>query len=221
MSIDRLKLKGATDNDYVAVDTTYGFHLKWRRISAPNVKTVYDEIPGANSSLDGTEELGEVFYEDRELDLGCILPSSAWQTPYQNLCSKYHGQRVKIQFTNDASYYWTGRLFVSEYDSKEHSLTMHAMVYPYKFKATETVVTKAVTTSDTVTLTNGRMRVVPTVTITAPVTLAWGSYSKSISASEYPATLRIEGLELAPDSSTVVTITGEATVTFKYREGAL
>lgn len=221
MSIDRLKLKGSTDNYYVAVDTTYGFHLKWRRISAPNVKTVYDEIPGANGSLDETEELGEVFYEDRELDLGCVLPSSTWQTPYQNLCSKYHGKLVKIQFTNDANYYWTGRLFVDEYDAKAHSLSMRAIVYPYKFKVQETVVTKTVMTSDTVTLTNGRMRVVPTVTISAPVTLAWGGLSKALSSSSYPATFRIDGFELAPDSSTVVTITGAATVTITYREGAL
>lgn len=221
MSIDRLKLKGLTDADFVEVDTVYGFHLKWRRISAPKVKTVYDEIPGSNSALDGTEDFGEVFYEDRKLELGCVLPSNAWQTPYQNICSKYHGKRVKILFTNDPNYYWTGRLFVSEYDAKAHSLSMYATVYPYKFKAAETVVTKTVSTSDTVTLTNGRMPVMPEITISDAVTLAWGNYSKALSASEYPATFRIDGLVLPEYSSTVVTITGAATVTFRYREGAL
>lgn len=221
MAIDRLFLKGASDNDFVAVDTTYGYYLKWRRLSAPEVKTSYYDIPGANSSIDGTEDFGEVFYSDRELELGCILLSSAWETPYQNLCSAYHGKTVKIKFSNDSNYYWTGRLFVEEHDAKAHSLAMRATVYPYKFKTTETVVTKTVTTSDTVTLTNGRMRVVPTVTISAPVTLAWGNNTKSLSASSYPVTLRVAGFELDPNSSTVVTITGEATVTFTYREGAL
>lgn len=218
MNIDRLYLKSASDNDFVPADTTFGLLLKWRRLSAPLVKTIYDEIPGANGMLDSTEEYGEVFYEDRELELGCILPDKEWQTPYQNLCSRYHGKTVKIAFSNDADYYWSGRLFVSEYDSKEHLLAMTATVYPYKFKKVETVVTSS--GNETVTLENGRMSVVPTVTISGAVTLAWGEYTKALSASSYPTTVRIAGLKLT-EGETDVTITGSANVTFRYREGAL
>lgn len=226
MAIDRLYLKGAADNAYVAVDTTYGYYLRWRRLSAPSVKVAYDEVPGANSAIDGTEDFGEVFYEDRELELGCVLPSSAWQTPYQNLCSAYHGKQVKISFGNDENYYWTGRLFVAEHDAKEHSLAMTARVYPYKFKKTETTVTFSGYGSGTPafvqkSVVNGRMRVVPTVTINAEAEIQWSNNSKVLSASSYPQTVRIDGLELGENETLIVKVKSAQDVVIKYREGAL
>lgn len=218
MNIDRLYIKGPADNDFVAVDTTFGLYLKWRKLSAPTPKVIYDEIPGMNGSLDSTEEFGEVFYEPRTLAMDCKHPADAWQADFQAFLNAYHGQDVKISFSNDPDFYWAGRLTVSEYESKDHSHLMSALVYPYKFKKTVTTVTK--TGGGTVTLTNGRMPVVPDVTIGGAVTIAWGTNSKQLSASSYPATVRIPGLRLK-QGSLVVTITGSASVTFSYREGSL
>ena len=219
MNIDRLSIKGPADANYVAIDDTYGFHLKWRSLSAPTPKTRFDEIPGMNGSLDSTEEFGEVFYNDRTLSLDCIHPGDSWYEHMQNFVSAYHGQNVKIAFSNDPNYYWTGRLFVTGYSAKDHSLQMSATVYPYKFKKTLTTVSK--TGSGSASLTNGRMKVVPDVTFTAACTLAWGTNTKQLSASSYPQTVKIAGLELEPNSTLTVTLTGSATVTFSYREGAL
>jgi phage-related protein len=219
MNIDRLLIKGPGDADFVAFDTEYGMYLMWRTLSAPTVKTVYDEIPGMNGQLDSTEEFGEVLYQPREIELGCKHPSDDWYGDYEDICAKYHGRQVQIAFSNDPDWYWTGRLFVSEYSAKDHAISMTATVYPYKFKKTETVVESA--GNETVTLTNGRMRVVPTVTIDGPVTLEWGEYEKNIASSTYPVTLRIAGFELSDGSEMDVTITGTANVTFKYREGTL
>lgn len=221
MNIDRLFIMGESDSDFVSIDEEYGFYLKWRKLSAATVKTNYDDTPGANSSIDGTEDLGDVFFEDRDLLLDCVFPHAAWHEPYQRISSKYHGQRVKILFSNDPDYYWTGRLFVSEYDAKAHSLSMHARVFPYKFKRIESVFEATVSETATVTLQNSRMRVVPIITIDAPITLSWNGVTKSIAVSEYPATLRIEGFELPQNSETVVTILGDANVSIRYREGEL
>lgn len=220
MNIDRLSIKGPSDNAFVEIDTVYGLYLKWRKLSAPTPKTMYDDIPGMNGSLDSTEEFGEVFYEDRMLALDCKHPADAWQANFQAFMNAYHGQNVKIAFSNDPNYYWVGRLTVSEYEAKDHSHLMSARVYPYKFKKNLTVVTKSVSGSGTVTLTNGRMKVVPEITFSAPITLAWGNYTKQLSASSYPATVKVAGLELTQGSLTV-TITGTADVTFSYREGEL
>lgn len=219
MNIDRLLIKGPADADYVSVDSTYGLHLKWRTLSAPVPKTRLDEIPGMNGSLDSTEEFGEVFYNDRTLALDCIHPGDSWYENVQNFVSAYHGQNVKIAFSNDPNYYWTGRLFVTGYSAKDHSLQMSATVYPYKFKKTLTTVSR--TGSGSASLTNGRMKVVPDVTFTAACTLAWGTNTKQLSASSYPQTVKIAGLELSQNSTLTVTVTGSATVTFSYREGAL
>ncbi len=219
MNIDRLYIKGPADADYVAVDTTYGLYLKWRVLSAPAPKMQRDDIPGMNGTLDSTEEFGEVFYNDRTLALDCKHPDDSWYEHFQNFLSAYHGQSVKIAFSNDPNYYWTGRLFVTGYSAKDHSLQMSATVYPYKFKKSLTTVSR--TGSGSVSLTNGRMKVVPDVTFSEACTLAWGTNTKQLSASSYPQTVKIAGLELSPNSTLSVTVTGNATVTFSYREGAL
>jgi phage-related protein len=218
MQMDRLSIKGPADADFVPCDTQFGLYLKWRTLTAPEPKTVYDEIPGMNGTLDSTEEYGEVFYNDRTLALDSKHPSDSWHADFQAFMNAYHGQLVKIAFSNDPDYYWSGRLAVSEYESKDHSLMMSAIVYPYKFKKTLTTVTK--TGGGSVTLTNGRMKVVPEITISGPVTLAWDGYTKALSASSYPKTVRVAGLELK-QGTTTVTITGSASVTFSYREGSL
>lgn len=218
MQMDRLLIKGPADADFVPCDTQFGLYLKWRTLTAPEPKTVYDEIPGMNGTLDSTEEYGEVFYNDRTLALDSKHPSDSWHSDFQAFMNAYHGQLVKIAFSNDPDYYWSGRLAVSEYESKDHSLMMSAIVYPYKFKKTLTTVTQ--TGDGSVTLTNGRMKVVPEITISGPVTLAWNGYTKALSASSYPATVRVAGLELK-QGTTTVTVTGSASVTFSYREGSL
>ena len=225
MNIDKLYLS-VNDGSYVDVAESLGFFLKWRRLSAPEVKMVYDEIPGANSSLDSTEQFGEVFYRDRLLELGCKHPDKNWYANYQSLLDTYHGQKVKIKFGNDPNYYWTGRLFVSEYDSSEHELAMSAIVYPYKFKGTETTVTaigygSGTPVQRTVSLANGRMKVVPTVTINAEAALEWGNYTKTISASSYPHTAILTGLVVNPNETLSVKVTSAEDVVFTYREGAL
>ena len=60
------------------------------------------------------------------------------------------------------------------------------------------------------------MTVVPEVTTTDEVTIAWGTNSVTISAGTY----RIAGLELQ-EGTTTLTLTGNATVTIKYRKGRL
>lgn len=218
MNIDRIGIKGANDNDFVMIDTIYKLYPVWRMLSAAQERTNFVDIPGMNGALDCSEEFGEVFYDMRTLEMGCVYVGDNWHTDYSAISSRYHGRSVQIMFANDPAWYWVGRLSVSGYDAKERKLAMKATVYPFKFRRDETVVTSA--GDETVTLRNGRMPVTPEVTISGPVTLEWGGYTKALSASAYPATLIIAGLQL-PQGDTDVTITGSETVTFRYREGAL
>lgn len=218
MKIDRIGIKGSNDNDFVMIDDIFGLYPVWRMLSDPTPRTNFEPIPGMQGSLDCSEEYGEVFYDSRDLDMGCVYTGDNWHSDYSAFSSKYHGRSVQIVFENDPAWYWVGRLFVSSYNSKDRKLSMKATVFPFKFSRHETVVTSA--GNETVTLRNGRMTVTPTVTISGPVTLAWGNYTKALSASTYPATVIVAGLQLT-EGDTDVTITGSADVTFEYREGAL
>lgn len=193
-----------------------GFWLKWRIISAPQVKASYEEVPGANGSLDTTEANGDVFYENRTIQMGCIHPNNEYQSDFDELLAKFHGKQCQIVFTNDPDYYWSGRVFVEEYDSRTHELAMYATVYPYKFEIDETVESVSVNGEETVTLSNSRMKVMPTVTTDAEVTLEWGSHTKTISA----GTFLIAGLELS-EGELEIALSGTANVSFTYRKGTL
>ena len=78
-----------------------------------------------------------------------------------------------------------------------------------------TQITKTVSGSGTVTLSNGNMPVVPTITSTASMTLAWDTYSVQISAGE---DILVPDLVLE-DGDTEIALTGNGTITFTYQEG--
>lgn len=221
MNIDKLYLKGPFDTDYIDISDRYGMYLKWRTISSPSPQTNYDIIPGMNGYLDSTEEFGEVIYGNRMLDLSCIYQSDDFHYNLEKFLSRYHGQLVMIIFDNDPSFYWSGRLSISGYSAKDREVKCSASVYPFKFHRTETIKTVHVETEKSVVLHNDRMKVIPEITYSAPISLTWGNNTRQLSSSQYPKTVRLAGFKLDPFSNLEVTISGNADVTFRYREGAL
>lgn len=211
MNIDRLYIDGYDV-------TNLGFWLTWRNLSAPAVRSSYETIPAAHGSVDTTEANGAVYFEMRELECDCKYMGENWHGDLTALMERCHGKKCQIAFANDPDYYWTGRVSVSSYDSKDRSLSMNATVFPFKFAAAQTVVEESITDSGTVTLENhGRMTVVPEVTTDAAIELAFGSSSASIQA----GTFTVAGLEIGYGESLDVTITGTANVSFAYREATL
>lgn len=223
MNIDRIGIKGSADNDFVMLDERFGLYPVWRSLSEPDPVTSYVKIPGMNGALDCSEEFGEVFYDTRELDIDCVYIRNDWHSDIRGFASKYHGREVLIMFANDPGFYWSGRLFVKSYESQDRKLVMTATVYPYRFCRDKTIVSVSDERSRIITLRNGRMPVVPEITITAPVTIAWDTYSKAVSFNSYPQTFTLAGLRLTEGEKnvTIVPASGAYTVTFSYREGDL
>lgn len=202
--------------DSVNIQSTYGFYLVDRTLSNPTTKTNYIEVPDVHGSLDATETLG-LFYEDRILTLKFKYPPlQTWDTDFSKLTNYLHGKKRKIVFSDDPNWYYIGRISIDEFNGPERTVTGSARVYPYKLAVTETTVTETVSGTSTVTLSNDAMTVVPEVTTTDEVTIAWRTNSVTISAGTY----RIAGLELQ-EGTTTLTLTGNATVTIKYRKGRL
>ena len=74
--------------------------------------------------------------------------------------------------------------------------------------------------SGTITLHNDFMPVVPVITTTAETTLRWAIDGEALHKTVSAGTWEIPELELRHENNTV-SITGEGTVTFVYREGRL
>ena len=202
--------------DGVDITSTYGFYLVDRRLSNPEAKTEYIEIPDMNGSLDATEAMG-LRFNDRILTLKFVYPVLAnWDTAFSALSNFLHGKKHRIIFGEDPNWYYVGRISIDEFNGPERSVSGSARVFPYKLATNLTTVSQAVSGSATITLSNDAMTVVPEVTVTSEMTLSWGTNTKTIAAGTY----RIAGLELE-EGNTNITVTGTGTITFTYRKGRL
>ena len=134
-------MRGVTfDNQHTY--TTWGLFLKSApKVTSPEPKTYYVDIPGAHGSLDLTTALtGNVKYKNRKITMEFIMVAGRedWSAIYSEILSALHGQTKKITLDDDPNCYYTGRVTVGDpdRDGKIVTLKMTAEVEPYK-KTTE------------------------------------------------------------------------------------
>ena len=199
----------------------YGLIVAPYAIPMPEPQTNYVEIPGRDGALDLSEAIGTVRYADR------IIPLTLYaRAPFDALISAFtsdvHGRRMNVIFDRDPTYYYDARVALE--DLERHAgyceLSLKCRTKPYKLEHFETSMTVLPAGSATVTLTNTRMPVVPTITVSAEMTLTF-----TISAINYAVTLSA-GAHVVPslvlmEGETEIGITGTGSITFTYRKGAL
>lgn len=107
-------------------------------VSAPQVKTEYIDVPGADGSLDYTEVLtGKPRYANRTGQWDFILDNgyAEWHAAYTDILMKLHGKYFeRIILEDDPEYYWSGRLtVVGGFGNKDYnSVSIQYNLYPYK-----------------------------------------------------------------------------------------
>lgn len=202
--------------------------LGWLRetISFPTPQSQAETItvPGRNAPIRYTEALGRVSYQPRSFDITLSMLGS--RTKFNSMVAeavnRFSGRLVKVICSEEPDLYAYGTMEAAPaYDP----LTCKGQLVlsctdgdAYRYHVKETVVT--LSGSGTVTLANDYMPVVPTVTTTDETALAWqvgtDTFLKSVSA----GTWEFPELELQHGINTV-TVTGDGTTTFIYREGRL
>jgi len=194
-----------------------------KEIGSPPVKQKKTDIDGADSAIDWTDFFGEPKYEDVTHKLGfvTIVPQTDFLTQYSKVKNALHGKKERVIFEGDPLYYYNARLFVSKFTNEKGvgNISVECDCEPYKYKVEKTAVTQAVTGTQTITLTNGRKRAVPEVTIATDATMRieyqgvniWDLGSGSFTLPE---------LELVQGDN-AVTVTGTGTITFTWQEGDL
>ena len=192
-------------------------------IPPANPKTTYVDIPGGDGSLDLTEAHGEVKYNDRDCKFTFTVSPAAsvtWEEKKTEVSNTLNGKNCKITLDKDGGYYYLGRCTVDDYlsDKKINQIVVSAKVKPYKFKQTETSVSFSLSqTQKTVTVTNGRKVVSPTIVCTNDnTTVIFGSITKTLSA----GTHKVLDIRFTEGTNTL-TVSGSGTITFKFQEGDL
>lgn len=199
----------------------WGLILSEKEIGSPEPKTNYIEVEGSDAVLDYTEYFGDVKYKNRPLSFKFtkmnVIPDG-FLALYSLVQDAIQGRKVQIILDDDPAYYYIGRVKINEWKSNKRigEIVIECDCEPYKYKVAETVVTKAVTGSATITLTNSRKKVVPLITTSSEMTISFNGYTGTFSA----GTFTIPELELVEGNNTV-NVTGTGNISFVYREGRL
>ena len=197
--------------------------LNSKEIGAQKVKSKKLDIEGSDGSLDLTEFFGAPRYEDvtHKFHFSTILPQNQFISQFTTIKNAIHGKKMRIILDDDPLFYWMGRCNVSGFTSEKGvgKVEIECDCEPYKYRIEKTVVTQAVSGTQTIRLTNGKKRAVPEVTIQTDTSLniSFGSGNVwDLSSGSYT----LPELELAHGEN-VVKVTGTGTITFTWQEGDL
>lgn len=156
-----------------------------------DVKTLYIDIPGADSKIDVSEALsGYPTYNNREGSLEFIVANGwrkNWATGFSQFANWLHGKVLRIVLDDDPEYFYEGRMKLNEWKSNNDgtwsNVTIDYDLKPYKYSTYfstdkwlwdtfnfETGVTydcgsKAVNGETTIIIRNNQMHVIPTFII--------------------------------------------------------
>lgn len=181
-------------------------------------------VPGRNSPIRFTEALGRVAYQPRSFDLTFSMLGD--RSDYDHLVSvvvnQFAGRLCRVTLTEDPTLYAVGTLEAApSYDPLTGKGTLVLSCTDgdvFLYYVSETV--ESISGSGTITLRNDFMPVVPVITTTAETTLRWALDGESFHKTVNAGTWEIPELELRHGENTV-SVTGEGTTTFTYRQGRL
>lgn len=205
--------------------------LNKKTIGAAAPKTVTEDIPLGDGVLDYTEADGVVYYSNRTLTFECSMigAQSEFLKKYSRLQNLLNGRKMKVTLSDDADWYYVGRVTVNEWKSDKNigRVVITVDAEPYKLKHALTVVTRTVTSGKEyakVSCHNAKMRVEALIESplidSSPCIVFFGSgQGKQV---RYGAGITVvfeEGENVLQFSPLAPTYT--AVITISYREGSL
>lgn len=191
---------------------------------ASQVQT-FVSVPGRFAPLDLSTVLtdGEPYYGSAGLE--AALESSEGtreerQERIEQMVNALDGYQVQIIHPDHPGRYMVGRVQITkEYNDLVHArVKVSAVCEPWLYNSEETIVNKALTSSEQgiALVNNGRLAVVPTVKTSSSAAIKYEGKAHNLSAGTY----QLSGLYLTPGTHTVI-CSGSGTVSFTYREAVL
>ena len=195
--------------------------LTAKSITPPEPKTNYVELDGMNGSLDLTEALsGEVTYKNRTV-LATFWTNEGTRDErtklLRDITTALHGRKIKVIEPDDPEHYFLGRAVIKSVSNSRvyAEFTIEIICDPYRYFVEEftRVVNVVGQTVNTVITNNGTKKLSPVVTVTGDITVTFDDVTTELSTGSYT----ISSLKLSPGAN-VVGVSGNGSITFKYRE---
>ena len=191
-----------------------GLFMTHQEVGEAQPKTNYVNIPYGNGSIDLTEALGGVTYNDRIITADFVIKNYD-EDLYSSLKNELHGLKTTISVK--AGYHFVGRVRVLPFyrQGTAGRFSIEVVCEPYMYKDDETVVNVSVDGTQEVILTNEKMTTIPTIVTDAPIQVIHGYNTYSINAGTHRLPIVLE------QGDTAIQLTGTANVTIAYQEGVL
>lgn len=194
----------------------YGAVMNYARVTPPAVKENYVDIPGGDSSIDLTETVGGIAYNDGMIDFKFTLMDFSKKEDMKN---HLHGKRMQIILEREPEFYYEGRVSCSadERIGLHYELLFMAKVKPYKYEKRITIHTAAVDgRAKEIILINSRLPAMPRITVEGSIYLIHENirYSMQTGVYEIPEITLYEGINR-------ISILGKGSIRFEYRKGRL
>ena len=202
----------------------WGLIMSEKAIGNPEPRKSKVDMADRDGAIDQSEALrGRVSFKNRALSFSfiCTEKQSTWADLREEIAGFVHGKRIKIIDPDTPNHYYIGRCTLEEPTHKGMAimfLTVTVDADPYRLSNAETVVSKSVSSGSTVSLVNSTMPVVPTITVSANMTIEFGRFSTSLASG---STYRVPDITLESGTNTIGVTDGSGTITFTYRQGAI
>lgn len=207
-------MDGARFGDKLSYED-YKAIMNYARILPPSVKENYVDIAGGNSSIDLTEAVGGVVYEDGEIDFKFTLKDFDLKEQMKN---DLHGKRMQIVLEREPEFYYDGRVKCSkdEWNKGLYELHFTARVKPYKCEVIEKIHIEDVKKQTEIILQNTRMPTIPKITVTGSIVLVYEGRRYNLDEGVYqiPEITLYEGRN-------IFSVSGTGSIKFQYRRGKL
>ncbi len=193
-------------------------------IGMPKSRTSKVEMTDRDGDLDMSESmLGRVSYTNRALSFGftCTARQSVWAELREEISTFVHGKRLMIIDPDTPDHYYIGRCELGEPSYKGSAimfLKITVDAYPYRLRLVETVGMENVTAGSKISLINSMMPVIPTITVDANVTIAFGEFSASLTSG---SVYQIPQITLMPGENIITVTGGSGKITVTYRQGTI
>lgn len=186
----------------------------------PTIKTEYIDNPGSDGSIDNTESLDEIKYNDKTITMPFTMRErfNDIEEVKSKIANFIHGKRFKIYLYKDLDYYYVGRISMQSFavNKATGTFSLVATCKPYKYKKGISSYTYQINESMEITIFNERKYVVPKITV----------FSDMIITFENIEYLLSEGIYEIPDiylksGKNIFLVSGTGTFTIEFQEASL
>lgn len=114
---------------------TYDLILASKKIPQPTPETKFVSVPSRNGSVDMSEVLGSLKYQDRTIEIKFLYIGQDILTKVSEVAEYLNGKRLKIIFDEDSNYYYDGRFSFNSITFKKDGglITVKATCLPFKY----------------------------------------------------------------------------------------